>query len=109
MRPLPCMRLTCLNTAAPMHLDPFLVNISQVVFVLHVLEGMRAEHSRKVLAASSRSVGERAWLLPRRLHPLDEAVQAVRSHTATYHSIVLSYLIAWKSLSAGVGCLGCNA
>ena len=35
-----------------------------------VLEGMRGQIACKFLAACSRSVGERAWLLPSRLHPL---------------------------------------
>ena len=45
-------------------------NVSRAAPTLQVLEGMREEIVRTVLAASSRSVGERAWLLPRRLHPL---------------------------------------
>ena len=39
---------------------------------------MRGEVASTVLAASSRPAGERAWLLPERVHPLDEAIAAVR-------------------------------
>ena len=45
---------------------------------LQVLEGMRGELASAVLAASSLLVGKRAWRLPERLHPLDEAISAVR-------------------------------
>ena len=41
---------------------------------------MREEMAGAVLAASSRPVWERAWLLPERLHPLDAAVATVRFH-----------------------------
>ena len=50
---------------------------------LQVLEGMGEEHARMVLAASGSCVGERAWLLPARLHPLDPDITTVRPLTDT--------------------------
>ena len=47
---------------------------------MQVLEGMRRDLARRVLACASRPVGRRAWLLPRRLHHLDPDITAVRSH-----------------------------
>ena len=49
---------------------------------LQVLEGMREEHVRMVLSASETGVGARAWLLPTRLHPVDEAIGTVRLYLA---------------------------
>ena len=48
---------------------------------LQVLEGMRGELASAVLAASSLLVGERAWRLPERLHPLDEAISALQERS----------------------------
>lgn len=62
---------------------------------MQVLEGMRGDIAHTVLAATSRTVGERAWRLPRRLHTLDEAVSAVRHHTAFIHFVPVS-LIAYS-------------
>ena len=51
---------------------------------LQVLEGMRGELASTVQAGSARTLGERTWLLPERLHPLDEAIAAVRFHASPF-------------------------
>lgn len=44
-----------------------------------MLEGLRPELLGRVVGASSHSLGERIRRLPRLLHPLDPAIQAVRA------------------------------